>query len=361
MKNNILNGELMSISIMEQEALQAPQVLAKQFVENKYILQELCARLSCYPPPFAQTIARGSSDHAATFAKYLLETHFGLVTASAAPSVVTLYNTNLKLKNSLVIALSQSGQSPDIAEMLINAREAGAITVALVNQVNSPLGDAAEYVIPLWAGTEHAVAATKSYIATLGALIQWMSLLTQDPKLQAALQALPNALIEASKMDWSQALPEYQNQKNTFVVGRGFGFPIAQEAALKFKETAQIHAEAFSGAEILHGPFALVQPNFPLLMFGQRDASLPGIVDLAKRVKTLGAKVMLAVPEHADNEKYLQDNVASVLLPLPKPLHPVCDPLMGIQAFYMMMARLAGARGYNPDAPMNLSKVTKTW
>lgn len=351
----------MSISIMEQEALTAPQVLTKQFAENKYILQDLCARISCYPPTFALTIARGSSDHAATFAKYLLETQYGLVTASAAPSVVTIYDAGLKLRNSLVIALSQSGQSPDIAEMLINAREAGAITVALVNHSDSPLADAAEYVIPLWAGAEIAVAATKSYLAMLGSLIQLISLLTQDPRLQAALLELPNALQAAAKMDWSAALPEYQNQKNTFVVARGFGFPIAQEAALKFKETAQIHAEAFSGAEILHGPFALVQPSFPLLVFGQRDASLPGIIDLSKRIKALGAKVLLAVPAHSDNEKYLQDNVASVLLPLPKPLHPLCDPLMGIQAFYIMMARLSAARGFNPDAPVNLSKVTKTW
>jgi len=351
----------MFISMMEKEASTAPQVLSRQFEENKYIMQDVCARISAYPPPFAMTIARGSSDHAATFAKYLLETYLGVVTASAAPSVVTLYNAKLKLKNSLVFALSQSGESPDIAEMVDNARNAGAITVAFVNHPESPLGDVAEYVIPLWAGQETAVAATKSYIAMLGGLVHFISMATQDPTLTTALNNLPAALQDALKMDWSMALNAYQNQNNTFTIGRGYGFPIAQEAALKFKETAQIHAEAFSGAEVLHGPYALVQPDFPLLIFAQRDQSLPGIIDLSKRVRQLGAKVLLALPGHKDNERYSQDNVASIVLPLPPSIHPVCDPLMAIQAFYGMMARLSISRGYNPDTSQNLTKVTRTW
>jgi glucosamine--fructose-6-phosphate aminotransferase (isomerizing) len=351
----------MTISILEQEALSSPQVLIRQFAENQYVLQDLCARINCYPPTFAVTIARGSSDHAATFAKYLFETQMGLVTASAAPSVVTLYDSRLNLKNSLVVALSQSGQSPDLAEMLLSARDAGAITVAFVNKSNSPLANVAEYVIPLRAGEEEAVAATKSYIAMLGALIQFISLFKQEPSLRQAFEKLPERLSAAAHMDWSPVLPFYQHQKNTLVIARGFGFPIAQEAALKFKEVAQIHAEAFSGAELLHGPYALVGPKFPLLMFGQRDAALPGIIDLAKRLRQLDAGVLLALPEHSDNKKFLEDDVASVILPLPKSLHPICDPLMGIQAFYIMLARLAHMRGLNPDVPQNLTKVTKTW
>jgi glutamine---fructose-6-phosphate transaminase (isomerizing) len=348
----------MHISTMEKEALSAANVLVKQFAENKAVFQDLSVRLRKQPPLFAMTIARGSSDHAATFAKYVLETQLGLVTSSAAPSVVTLYGAKLQLKDSLVIAMSQSGQSPDIAEMLHTARRNGAITVAFVNQPDSPLTQAAEYVVPLWAGVEIAVAATKSYIATLSALVQFIAILKQDPILLKALDDLPAKLHLASQMDWSPALAIYKEQKNTLVVGRGYGYPIAQEAALKFKETAVIHAEAFSGAELLHGPFALVQPEFPLLMFGQNDASLSGIIDLAKRVKQMGAQVLLAIP----SESYQHaEQAASVLLPLPSALHPMCDPLMTIQVFYVMMARLAIQRGFNPDAPANLSKVTKTW
>jgi glucosamine--fructose-6-phosphate aminotransferase (isomerizing) len=350
----------MLISQMEHEAISAASILRKQFSANQDALLALSARLHASPPHFAMTIARGSSDHAATYAKYLFETHLGLVTASAAPSVETLYHANLRVKNSLVIGLSQSGQSPDIAEMLLLSRRAGAITVAFVNHESSPLSDAAEYVIPLWAGAELSVAATKSYIATLGALVQFVALMTQSPELLAVLAELPLVLEQATQMDWLPAIAEYQQQKNTFVVGRGYGFPIAQEAALKFKETAAIHAEAFSGAEVLHGPFALVQQNFPLLIFGQDDVALPSILDLTKQATQLGAKTLLAVPANVEKRAPLSD-VASILLPLPAALHPICDPLVAIQAFYVMVARLAVARGLNPDAPANLTKVTRTW
>lgn len=348
------------MSLMEQEARSAPQVLALQYAENFFPLQELCARLASCPPPFVMTIARGSSDHAATYAKYLFETQLGWVTASAAPSVETLYGARLQLKNSLVIGLSQSGESPDIGEMLQTARANGAITVALVNQDPSPLSQVAEYVIPLYAGPEKSVAATKSYLATLGALVQFIALLTQQAAIADAMTQLPEALAKACEMDWSAAAREYQEHKSTFVVARGFGFPVAQEAALKFKETARIHAEAFSGAEVLHGPFALIQKNFPVLLLGQKDVSLPGILELGKRAKELGAKVMLALPANAVELKQA-NAAASMLLPQPDSLHPICDPLLAIQTFYIMMARLAQARGLDPDQPANLTKVTKTW
>jgi glucosamine--fructose-6-phosphate aminotransferase (isomerizing) len=347
-------------SIMEQEAHSAPAVLSKQFTANFYVLRDLCQRLQCYPPLFALTIARGSSDHAATFAKYLFETQLSLATASAAPSVETLYGAKLRLQNSLVVGISQSGQSPDIAEMLQAARKSGAVTVALVNEVNSPLAHAAEYVVPLYAAPEVAVAATKSYIAMLGALVQFTALMTQQPKLMSALEHVPKRLEQAARMDWSAAIAAYKEQQSTYVVARGFGLPVAQEAALKFKETARIHAEAFSSAEVLHGPFALIQKHFPVLLLGQQDVALPGILDLGKRMKQLSDQVFLAVPTHLHNKSILRES-ATTVLPLPESLHPICDPLLVIQAFYPMVAQLAAARGLNPDAPANLSKVTKTW
>jgi glucosamine--fructose-6-phosphate aminotransferase (isomerizing) len=350
----------MILSQMEQEARSAPEVIALQYTENLSALQDLCARLKNSPPPFAMTIARGSSDHAATFAKYLLETQLGWVTASAAPSVETLYGAKLKVRNSLVMGLSQSGESPDIAEMLHTARQHGAITVAIVNQHPSPLSRAAEYVIPIHAGPEKSVAATKSYLGMLGALVQFVALMTEQPALTGALTKLPQTLEKACEMNWSAALEEYREHKSTFVVARGFGFPVAQEAALKFKETARIHAEAFSGAEVLHGPFALIQQNFPLMLLGQKDVSLPGILDLGQRAKQLGARVLLALPADAADPKQILESSAA-LLPLPNSLHPICDPLMAIQAFYIMMAKLANVRGLDPDKPANLTKVTKTW
>lgn len=350
----------MTISLMEKEASEAPRLIEKQFSDNRSLLEKLCARLKENPPLFAMTIARGSSDHAATFAKYLFETRLGLPTVSAAPSVLTLYKKKLRLKNSLVIGISQSGASPDVVNTLTAARESGAVTVAFVNQVDSALANAAEYTIPLGAGVEQAVAATKTYLATLSALIQFVALLTDDSVLIKALSELPLSLEKAVKVDWSLAIEEYRQRHNTLVVARGYGYPVAQEAALKFKETARIHAEAFSGAEILHGPFALVEKDFPLLLLGQEDESLPGVLEIAERMKKLGAKVLLALPQEKHAERNLQES-ASIILPLPKALHPMCDPLIVIQAFYVMMARLSLARGLNPDAPLNLTKVTQTW
>lgn len=346
-------------SVMEQEALQAPHVLATQFKKNQTLLEELSKRLQQAKPRVAVTIARGSSDHAATFAKYLLETRAGIITSSAAPSVFTLYRKQLLVKDCLVIGISQSGASPDVAEMLASARQNGAVTVAIVNQTQSPLAEAAEYVVPLWAGEEKAVAATKTYLATLGALIQLTVALTQDSELLAALSRFPNELELATKMDWSAAIAELQHRHNTFVIGRGYGFPIAQEAALKLKETAKIHAEAFSGAEVLHGPFALIEKNFPILMLAQQDETLSGMLEIASRMKNLGVDVMLALPQKI-NTINLSD-YSSIALPLPPALHPILDPLFVIQAFYMMVAQLSVARGFNPDAPDNLLKITKTW
>ncbi|MEO8402633.1 MAG: SIS domain-containing protein [Gammaproteobacteria bacterium] len=348
----------MNLSLMEKEALEAPHMLAKQFTANRPRLDELTTRLRTVKPIAAMTIARGSSDHAAMFAKYLLEIRAGIMTASAAPSVFTLYQRTLAVENCLVIGISQSGASPDIAEMMAAMRKAGAITVAFVNETNSELALAAEYCIPLHAGTEHAVAATKTYIATLGALIQFVALMTQDNELLNAITQLPDFLQQATQKDWSRAITEYLKVNNTYIIGRGFSFPTAAEAALKFKETANIHAEAFSGAELLHGPFALVAEHFPILFFAQEDESFSGMYDLMKCVGAMGARAMVAMPMRYHD---LHEEPGLIQLPMPRSLHPVCDPLLIIQAFYCMVARLTLARGLNPDEPKNLTKVTKTW
>jgi glucosamine--fructose-6-phosphate aminotransferase (isomerizing) len=345
---------------MEQEALQTPAILAKQFAQNLHVLLALKKRLQEVRPRLAMTIARGSSDHAATFAKYLLETKAGLITASAAPSVFTLYHRELPLKDCLVLAISQSGASPDVAEMLIAAKKAGAITVAIVNQMGSPLANAAEFVIPMWAEEEKAVAATKTYLTTLAALIHLTAVISDDNLLLDKLTHLPDELATVKEFDWSPAVETLKNRQNALIIGRGYGFPIAQEAALKLKETSRFHAEALSSAELLHGPFALVEKDFPILVFAQQDETLKGILDVSKRIKQLGADVMLALPATKNQNKNLEE-IATHVLPLPNSLHPICDPLLIIQAFYLMAAKLSIARGFNPDAPDNLSKVTLTW
>lgn len=341
------------------EARQAPQVVASQIKENGHVLRKLCARLNKNPPEFAMTIARGSSDHACTFAKYLLETYFSLVTASAAPSVLTLYGSELNVKNALIIGISQSGKSPDICDLMQAMRHKGAITLAIVNDVGSPLAKTAEYVTPMMAGTEQAVAATKSYIASLAVLVQLITLWSQDKNLLKVIGYLPERLTNALTMDWSAAIIKLRPINDTLVLGRGYGFPIAQEAALKFKETAVLHAEAFSGAEVLHGPFALIKKSHPYLLFTQQDNSLQGMLNLSKKIKNLGGNCMLAISPRKDIENDIKE-AASLILPLPEALHPICDPLLAIQAFYLMVGKLALERGFDPDHPKHLQKITET-
>ncbi len=345
---------------MEVEAQETPQVISRQFADNYTLLEALTVRIQGIRPSVAVTVARGSSDHAATFLKYLLETRAGLITSSAAPSVLTLYQKQLPQKNSLVLGISQSGVTPDVAEVIWAARKAGAITVGFVNDTDSPLADAAEYIVPLGAGVEKSIAATKTYIATLAAFIQFVGIFTGDQVLLNAISELPELLQQATQKDWSTAMTAYQGCKTTLVIGRGFGYPIAQEAALKFKEIAKIHAEAFSGAELLHGPLALVEKEFPLFLFAQQDETFSGMQAVAKKMKMIGAKVLLASPMLHESEKDLLD-MSSILLPLPHGIHPVCDTLVMIQAFYCMIAKLSVTRGFNPDAPTHLTKVTKTW
>jgi glucosamine--fructose-6-phosphate aminotransferase (isomerizing) len=174
-------------------------------------------------------------------------------------------------------------------------------------------------------------------------------------ELRKVLPQLPERMHAALEQDWQPAIDALQDAVNLIVLGRGLCFPVTQEAALKFKETANIHAESFSSAEFQHGPMALAQPNFPLLAFAQQGPALPSTLALMTKMKNLGSKTILAAASNIDTL-----NAADILLPLPESLHPACDPLVGIQAFYPMMAQLAVNRGYNPDAPDNLQKVTET-
>lgn len=343
------------MTLMQQETRQAPALVARQLQQNQGLWHQVAVAMQQRPIDFVVTVARGSSDHAATFAKYLFETYLGLPVVSAAPSVQTLYRSQLKLRNALVIGLSQSGKSPDICEVLQQAREQEALTVAIVNQTDSPLAKIAEHVIPQHAGEEKAVAATKSYIATLSALVQGVAMLAVDPSLLTALPRLPERIQQALDLPW-QSLVEYLLPRHdALTLGRGFGFPIAQEAALKFKETCRLHAEAFSSAEVLHGPFALMQEQFPVLQFVQNDITLESNRQLAAKMQALGTRVFMAMPKDLGPAPE-----GCQLLALPESLHGVLDPIVAITAFYRAVEQLAVLRGFNPDQPENLKKVTET-
>jgi glucosamine--fructose-6-phosphate aminotransferase (isomerizing) len=340
------------------EASQASQVVAAQLAANAARAARIGERLRANPPAAVVTCARGSSDHAATFAKYLVETRAGVLTASAALSVSSVYAASQGLDGVLYLAISQSGQSPDLLSAVQAAKQAGAFTIALVNDVNSPLAALVDEVLPLHAGPELSVAATKSYIATLAAIAQLVAAWTKDAELTAALAALPALLAQAWTLDWTPAVEHLKLARNLYVLGRGVGFGVAQEAALKFKETCGLHAEAFSAAEVLHGPMALVKQGFPVLMFAQNDESRDSVDAMARGLAERGADVLLA---GAGGSSPPGSGALPALLALPAlAAHPVIEPILMIQSFYRMANALSVARGYDPDSPPHLNKVTET-
>ena len=240
-------------TLMFREASEAAGVVSAQIRENADLLEMVGDKLRELKPSAVITCARGSSDHAATFAKYVIETKLGLPVSSAAPSVSSVYAAKQMLKGTLFIAISQSGASPDLVRTAEAAKAGGAYVIALLNVVNSPLAAVADDVVPLLAGPETSVAATKTYIATLAAILQLVANWSGDDELVSAMTSLPSNLQAAWSLDWGPAADALEGVRNFFVVGRGLGFGVAQEAALKFKETCGLHAEAYSAAEVNTG------------------------------------------------------------------------------------------------------------
>lgn len=337
-------------SMMLKEAVSAAECVALQLSQDADRYAALGQTLRTTQFNTALTIARGSSDHAANYCAYLIMARIGRVVASLPMSLLTLYKSPLVTRNTLTIAISQSGQSPDVVEPTGYFRNGGATTVALVNDITSPLAQAAEWAMPLHAGKEQSVAATKSFITSLVASARLVSEWQNDPDLKEGLAALPDALALAAQADWSPAIEVLAPARNIMVVGRGISFPIALESALKFKETSALQAEAFSGAEIKHGPMALIEEGYPLMIFATRGPTQAGLVQLAAEMRGRGARVLLAAPA----------DIAERDLTLPIAATPDLDPIVAVQAFYVMAAKLAEARGMDPDRPRHLSKVTKT-
>lgn len=335
---------------MLQETREAPARVAELLRKDAGAYHALADYLAARPPAFAATVARGSSDHAATYAASLLGIACGVVTASIPPSLITRYGAELDLRRALVLGISQSGASPDIVATLRAASAAGGCTVGIVNAPASPLAAAAGHVLPQHAGPERSVAATKSFICSLVCAARLVALWCRDQTVSAALERLPERLEAALACDWSAAVPLLTPASSLYVVGRGLGLGIVHEWALKLKETCGLHAEALSAAEVHHGPRAVIDRDFPVLALALDD---PAGRDAARFAGELADnRDAVAVASAAP--------IAGIQLPLPAPLHPLLDPIVAVQAFYPLAAALAEARGLDPDRPRGLSKITAT-
>ena len=336
-------------SQMLREAAEAPRRAALQRERNRAALSEAARHIRALDPPFAITIARGSSDHAASFAKYLFETRLGIPTVSQSPSLATLFGaTSPRLEGALALTISQSGRSPDLIETAAAARAAGATIVAMVNDETSPLAREADILLPLHAGEERSVAATKSFVASLVAVTDLVSGMRADEVLARALDEIEPVLGKAWTCDWSAALDPLSAIDRLLVLGRGCTLPIAGEAALKFKEVARIHAEAFSSAEVAHGPMALIGEGDPVFAFAPGDAARDSFLERLGSLRERGAHVLSA------------GSADACALPAIRAFDPAVEAIAMILSFYRLVETLAHRRGLDPDRPPHLSKVTRT-
>lgn len=338
------------MSMMLKEARQCPAVASRLLAEDADLYDRLAADLNRMPPPFVAMLGRGSSGHAASYGAFIIETVLGVLCASLAPSTVTLHDAHLKTDLALALAVSQSGRSPDLVQIFERVKRGGARAVALVNKPDSPLAELADVVLPHHAGDENAVAATKTFVASLVGMARLVGVWSGRADLAEALTALPDRLDQALTCDWSGALDLLQPVDRMLVIARGVSLAVAGEAALKLKETCALQAEAFSAAEVMHGPRVLVEPGYPVLGLAPDGPDSASTVATLNALARDGARVLCAGSRIE----------GGITLPMPPPLHPLLDPIVAVVAFYPFVAALSVARGLSPDTPRHLSKVTET-
>ncbi|TRY29832.1 glucosamine-6-phosphate deaminase NagB-II [Aliiglaciecola sp. M165] len=331
----------MTISIMAKEAREAPQIIALQLRQNQQLCAKLGEQIRQHQPKFVYMIGRGSSDHAGVFAKYLIEVELGLPVTASAPSVSSVFGKTLALESALVIVISQSGRSPDILRQAEQAKNQGALCVALVNDESSPLTQLVDVVVPLKAGPEKAVAATKSYLATLSAILQFVAYWKDDQVILNALPGLPSAMEHVVNSAEQLNAEFIQQLTHCVVLGRGFGYAIGREIALKLKEVCSLHAEAFSSAEFLHGPVTLVARGLAIVDISLRDETRDVHNQQINEVDRRGAKLCHLVYEG-------------------ELLHPRFEAILVLQRFYLDIEHIAQTLGMDPDSPAGLLKVTQT-
>ena len=340
----------------EREIAEQPDVVERLLAGGRPAAEEIAARVRAAAPRFALLAARGSSDNAARYAKYLFGAHNRIAVGLAAPALHTIYGSAPDLGGALVIGISQSGQSPDVVAVVRDAAAQGAVTVALTNDVGSPLARAAGMCLPLGAGEERAVAASKTYTSQLAALAMLSTALSGDARRWAELLAIPQAMRAAlgAAAEARRHAPRLAGAPRIVVLGRGFNFATAFEAALKLKETCYTAAEAYSWADFLHGPIALLEPGFPVLVAAPAGVAATDVAAIADTLHERGALVSVI----SDDDALLAR--ADLPLPLGATVPEWLSPLTAVIPAQLLALATAEAQGGDPDRPRGLAKVTLT-
>jgi glutamine---fructose-6-phosphate transaminase (isomerizing) len=335
-------GALMAAEIAEQ-----PAVLAGLLAHGSGPIADAAARITTRRPRFVLVAARGTSDHAALYAKYLVEVRLGLPAGLVSPSTITLYGARPELSDVLFIAVSQSGESPDLVDSLAAARDCGALTVAVTNNAASPLAVAADIHLDVRAGPERAVAATKTYTAELLAL--YLLVVGAASGDVTAADAVPDAAAATLTLEGAPAAAQrYRFADRLVTTARGYSYPTAREAALKLMETSYLAAQAFSGADLLHGPMAMVDSRVPVIAVMSPGRGRAAMAPVVERLRASGADVLTVGTE--DGLPLASRGIAEELI-----------PILEILPLQQLAWRLALDRGGDPDHPRGLSKITETW
>lgn len=341
-------------SRMYKEIHEQPEVLARVVDEGWGSVQEAARTLRSGGFRFVMLAARGTSDNAALYAKYLFEVHLGVPTALASPSTFTLYESTMDLKDVLVIGISQSGESRDVLETVRRTRERGATTLTITNDEDSSMAHAAQTHLWLRAGKEESVAATKTYTAELLLLYLLVAALDGADEPEPAVKELPEHARRVVETTW-EGVARYRYAEYMTVVSRGYNFATAKETALKLMETTYTVAEAFSEADLRHGPLAMVTRDFPVVAIVPAGKARSSMTELIQTLNERGAELVVI----GDDEGSLQKAAAGFRVPVSCP--EVLSPIIHILPSQMLAHDLSLLRGFDPDSPRGLSKVTESW
>jgi glutamine---fructose-6-phosphate transaminase (isomerizing) len=347
---------MLTNSYLYQEIHEQPQVLSRFLTQAQETVRQLVAAIQQRPITHIVIAARGTSDNAARYAQYLLGAVNSLTVALATPSLFSIYKQPPRMENALVLGISQSGKSPDIVAVLAEARRQGLLTAALTNFPESDLGQEAEYVIDLQAGLERSIAATKTYTSELAAIALLSATLAQDEGMLAALRQIPEAVAAtlAIETEVAEIAPRYRYIQSCVVIGRGYNYATAFELALKLKELTYTIAEPYSSADFLHGPLALVEHGFPVIIIAPSGVVLPEIQAFMRTLKQKEAELIVI----SDDPETLA--LGRIPLALPHAVPEWLSPLMAIIPGQLFAMHLTYAKDYDPDHPRGLRKVTET-
>jgi glucosamine--fructose-6-phosphate aminotransferase (isomerizing) len=344
------------MSRMLDEIRQQPEVLARTLASELRRTEKFRALINRRKPRLVVLVARGTSDNAAQFGRYLIEITTGIPVSLAAPSVSTVYGARLNYKEALIVALSQSGESTDTNQVLEQARKAGAVTVGITNESRSSLAGIAEHVFLVRAGREKSVAATKTYTGQM--MVLYLLAYALGAKIRIAdLEGIADFASSALTLESEVAAmaERYRFMHHAVVVGRGLNYANSFEFALKMKETAYVIAEGFSSADFLHGPIAMLEPTFPAFLFTPSGPVWPSMQEMLIRLRDLKAETVVIT----DRRNLTAANLASRVIPIPARIPELYTPIPYIIPAQLFAAALAVEKNLNPDRPRALSKITR--